>query len=116
MATVCDACGEKYGRHDGTATIRVSPSMPTTAQILSGGGVPQYREAQEFDLCLPCMKKALASLGLPTESCDPPITAADEEPVKPAGLGIGDLLQLHAKGDLADADLQALGVKLPPKP
>ena len=90
--------------------------MPTTEQILKLGIVPQYREAQEFDLCLACMTKALIALGLPTESCAPMASSPDEDPTKPAGLGIEDLLQLHAKGDLTVADLEALGVKPPPKP
>lgn len=103
MATICDACGTKFGRDDGHANLHVSPPRPDLKlfrELAATGQSYDPPDPLALDLCLSCTSKALAHLGLPTQVCDlPKIQTADAEP--------------PPTGALTEADLRELGITPP---
>ena len=110
MGMICDACGAKYGRDDGNATLHTTPPRPDFKlfQAFTAAGQPYvHQEPLTLDLCLACTKKALAHLGLPTDSCELP------ELPKPPKVGEGQPLteeELRQRGALGEEDLRKLGM------
>ena len=75
MATICDACGEKFGRDAGHSTLDVAPPRPDLKlfQALVTAGRPfAPGSTLALDLCLACTARTLAHLGLPTDVCELP--------------------------------------------
>lgn len=112
MGMICDACGAKYGRDDGNATLHTTPPRPAFKlfQALAAAGqayAPQ--EALMLDLCLACTKKVLVHLGLPTDSFElPPLPKSDEKTERPL---TGQLSEEELrKLGMTEEDLQQLGV------
>jgi hypothetical protein len=111
MAMICDACGAKYGRDDGNATLHTTPPRPDFKlfQAFTAAGQPYvHREPLTLDLCLACTKKALAHLGLPTDSCELPELPKTSE----GGEGSPMLTEeeLRQRGALTEEDLRQLGM------
>ena len=111
MAMVCDACGTKFARDGsgGHSTLAVTPPRFDSKMIqslVSAGAFVEPREHATYDLCLGCTVKALAHLGLPTESCELPevpssLVSPPETP--PAGaLSADDLRTLGLAPDGVD--------------
>lgn len=102
---VCDACGEKYGRDEGSANLHVSPPRPDAKHfeaLVIAGQSYRIRESLTLDLCRTCVRKALAHLGLSTDVCELP------EPVPQ----IGDP-ERPSSGALTEEDLRQLGLADP---
>ena len=108
---ICDACGEKYGRDEGSATIHTSPPRTDFKlfQALAAAGQPYApQEALTLDLCLACTKKVLAHLGLPTDSCELPELPKTGE----GGEGSRPPTEeeLRQRGALTEEDLRQFGM------
>ena len=104
MATVCDACGEKFARNGGHAALHVSPPIPDFKifNAFATAGQPyEHRDPVDLDLCLACASKALTHLGLPTDVCELP-----EAPAVPTSSGDND--QSPLAGALTEEELRAL--------
>ena len=110
MAMICDACGEKYGRDEGGATLHTTPPRPDFKlfqAFTAAGQAYEHREPLTLDLCLACAKKALAHLGLPTDSCELPELPKVEGAKDDRQLTEEELQQ---RGALTKEDLQKLGM------
>lgn len=100
MATVCDACGTKFGRDEGHASLHVAPPRPDLKLFRALAEAGQSYDPPEplaLDLCLSCTSKVLTQLGLPTEVCDLPQAPTPEVGPPPAGA-------------LTEEDLRELGI------
>jgi len=105
MATICDACGEKFGRDAGHSTLHVSPPRPDMKlfqALVTAGRSFTSHDPLALDLCLACTAKTLARLGLPTDVCElpamPTTPTPDEDPDRPPA------------GALTEEDLRQLGL------
>lgn len=110
MGMICDACGQKYGRDEGSATLHTSPPRPDFKlfqALATSGQAYAPQEALMLDLCLTCTKKVLVHLGLPTDSFELP-----QLPEAEGDEGSRQLTEeeLRQRGALTEKDLRQLGM------
>ncbi len=106
MAMMCDACGEKFGREDGHASLHVNPPRPDfklITRLTRAGKTFEHREMMTLDLCRACTAKALTTLGQSTEICELPELS---EPVDDEG--VPDRPPI---GALTSDELRELGIE-----
>jgi hypothetical protein len=114
MSMICDACGEKYGHDDGSATLHTSPPSPNFMlyqAFAAAGQTYTPKKALMLDLCLACTKSVLAHLGLPTDSCEPPQLPHSDEIKRSERPLTGQLSEEELrKLGMTDDDLRQLGL------